>query len=100
MGMTPRERVLATLRRQRPDRVPKDFDLSPALQEEFRRRTGQEDFAEYFRLEPRWAGVSPTRQPRDFSAYLGDVPECRGHDEWGVGTIPAGFHHFDRMVHR
>jgi uroporphyrinogen decarboxylase len=91
--------MLAALRRKRPDRVPKHFDLSPALQEEFRRRMGAEDFAEHFGLEPRWAGISPTRQPRDFSAYLGDVPEISGYDEWGVGAISAGFYHFERMVH-
>ncbi len=96
--MSPRERVLTTLRRERPDRAPKDLMLSPALWEELRRRGG-ESAAEYFRLEPRYAGVSPTRNTRDFSKYLNDVPGVDHHDEWGVGAIPAGFHHFERMVH-
>ncbi len=99
MIMSPRERVLTALRRERPDRVPKHFDLSPGLIDEFRRRTGEEDYAEYFRLEPRWAGISGTCQPRDFSSYLGEVPNVDHHDEWGVGAISAGFHHFERMVH-
>jgi len=97
--MSPRERVLTALRRLRPDRVPKQFDLSPGLHDEFRRRTGQEDFAEHFRLEPRYVGIHGTCQPRDFSAYLADVPDLDHHDEWGVGAISAGFHHFERMVH-
>ena len=98
MSMSPRERVLAAMGRRRPDRVPKDLSLSPALWEELRRRGG-ESAADYFRLEPRYVGISPTRNPRDFSNYLADVPGVDHHDEWGVGSIPAGFHHFDRMVH-
>jgi uroporphyrinogen decarboxylase len=97
--MSPRERVLTALRRERPDQVPKHFDLSPALYDEFRRRTGEEDVAEHFRLEPRYVGIGGTCQPRDFSAYLADVPNLDHHDEWGVGAISAGFHHFERMVH-
>jgi len=99
MGMSPRERVLTALRRGRPDRVPKHFDLSPPLEDEFRRRTGSDDVAEYFRLEPRHVGISGTCQPRDFEKYLGEVEGVDHHDEWGVGAIVAGFHHFERMVH-
>ena len=98
MPMSPRERVLAAMRRQRPDRVPKDLNLSPALWEELRRRGG-ESAAEYFRLEPRYAGIARTTNTRDFSKYLAGVPGVASHDEWGVGSIPSGFHHFDRMAH-
>jgi uroporphyrinogen decarboxylase len=86
------------MRRQRPDRVPKDLNLSPALWEELRRRGG-ESAAEHFRLEPRYVGIAPTTNRRDFSDYLADVPGVDHHDEWGVGAIPAKFHHFERMVH-
>jgi uroporphyrinogen decarboxylase len=86
------------MRRQRPDRVPKDLSLSPALWEELRRRGGG-SAAEHFRLEPRYVGIAPTRNARDFSKYLADVPGVDHHDEWGVGAIPAGFHHFERMAH-
>lgn len=99
MTMSPRERVLTALRRRRPDRIPKHLDLAPALQDELRRRTGGDESSEYFRLDLRGVSISPTSQPRDFSAYLGEVPDLSGHDEWGVGSISAGFHHFDRMVH-
>jgi uroporphyrinogen decarboxylase len=97
--MSPRERVLAAMRRRRPDRIPKDLDFTPAQEEQFRQRTREEDAAEYFRLEPRYVGAGPTRQRRDFSKYLGDVPEVDSHDEWGIGYISAGFYHFNRMVH-
>ena len=98
MTMSPRERVLTAMRRQRPDRIPKTFGLTPPKELEFRQRTGCDDYAEYFDLEPRYVGIAPTRNPRDFSAYLGDVPNLDHHDEWGVGAVSAGFHHFERMV--
>jgi uroporphyrinogen decarboxylase len=82
-----------------PDRVPKAFDLSPGLYEEFKRRTGEQDYQEHFGFEPRHVGISGTVQPRDFSAYLDGVEGVESHDEWGVGSIPSGFHHFDRMAH-
>jgi len=97
--MSPRERLLTAMRRQRPDRIPKTLSFTPALEEEFRRRTGSDSPSEYFRLEPRGVGIGPTRNKRDFSAYLRDVPNLDSHDEWGIGYISAGFYHFWRMVH-
>lgn len=97
--MTPRERVLAALRRERPDQVPKNLMLSPALHEEFRRRTGREDAAAYFRLEPRFADIAPTSIHRDFSGYLKGVPDIARHDEWGVGFLSADSERSQRMVH-
>jgi hypothetical protein len=46
--MTSRENTLRALRRQQPDSVGFDFVLSPALLEEFQRRTGRDDYPEYF----------------------------------------------------
>jgi uroporphyrinogen decarboxylase len=97
--MSPRERVVTAMRRGRPDRIPKHLDFTPPQEEQFRLRTGSDDPSEYFRLEPRHAGIAPTRQQRDFSRYLGDVPNLDSHDEWGIGYISAGFYHFNRMVH-
>lgn len=96
--MSPRERVLTTMRRRRPDRIPKTLSFTPALEEEFRRRAGAESPEEYFRLEPRGVGIAATRNPRDFSAYLRDVPDLESRDEWGIGYISAGFYHFWRMA--
>ena len=97
--MSPRERLLTTCRRQRPDRVPKTLAFTPALEEEFRRRTGSDSPADYFRLEPRHVGIGPTRKVNDFSAYLAGVPGVESNDEWGVGYVPAGLYHFWGMVH-
>lgn len=98
-SMSPRERVLAAMRRRRPDRIPKTLSFTPALEEEFRQRTGSESPSDYFRLEPRHVGIAATRNRRDFSKYLSDVPDLESHDEWGIGYISAGFYHFWRMVH-
>ena len=54
--MTGRERTLVVLARERPDRLPRELKLPPALLEEFRTRTGAEDPAEYFGLYIRKAG--------------------------------------------
>jgi len=97
-AMSPRERVLTAMRRGRPDRIPKTLSFTPALEQEFRTRTGSESPEEYFRLEPRHVGIAATRNRRDFSQYLGDVAEVDSNDEWGIGYISAGFYHFWRMV--
>jgi uroporphyrinogen decarboxylase len=99
-SMSPRERVLTTLRRGRPDCVPKDLDFTEPKYEEFVRRAGQGvSVADYFRLEPRGVGIASTRQKHDFSAYFTDVEHLDNVDEWGVGYISAHFYHFWRHVH-
>ena len=97
--MSPRERVLTTLRRRRPDCVPKTLSLTPALEQEFHSRTRAESLDEHFRLEPRTVSIAPSRKLHDFSAYLGGAVAIDSTDEWGIGYISAGFYHFWRMVH-
>ncbi len=97
--MSPRERVLTAMRRQRPDRIPKTLSFTPALEEEFKARTGSESPSEYFRLEPRHVGISPTRNHRDFASYFAGVERLHSNDEWGVGYVSAGFYHFWKMIH-
>jgi len=96
--MSPRERVLAAMRRERPDRIPKQLDFTPPLQEEFERRFPGETVEEHFRLGPRWAGVGPSRVTHDYSGYFTDV-HVDWSDDWGIGYLDAHFHHFWRFVH-
>jgi uroporphyrinogen decarboxylase len=96
--MSPRERVLTAMRRQVPDRIPKELGLTPALEEEFARRAPGRDQAEYFRLETRGAGVGPSRVKHDYSGFFQDV-HVDWIDNWGVGYLDAHFHHFWRFVH-
>lgn len=88
--MTSRERVLAVLNRQKPDKIPKDLSwgLCPAKYEEFRLKTGQDNFWEYFQLDVRFLDFAPTRLERDFSTYFTGRDGERGFsvDEWGVGS--------------
>jgi uroporphyrinogen decarboxylase len=97
--LTPRERFLAAVRRQLPDRAPRHAEFTPQLLQELRKRTGSADPAEYFGYEMRELYFHPTRLSRDFSAYLGDLPAGSLVSEWGVGEIPAHMYHLTAMVH-
>jgi len=98
--MSPRERVLTTLRRGRPDRVPKELSFTEPKQEEFVRRVGEGvSVADYFNLEPRGVGIGPSKRKHDFSGYFLDVERLDDVDEWGVGYVSAHFYHFWRHVH-
>ena len=72
--LTPRERVVKALRRERPDKVPKDFECTPQIHKIVKEKTGSSDPLEYFGCEMRWVGWLPTKNKRDFSAYLGKPP--------------------------
>jgi uroporphyrinogen decarboxylase len=92
--MIPRERVLAALNRQPPDRVPKDIG--------FNRRArlcclGQ-DPAERFGLEVRYLTSGRTREVADFEAYLAGLPRhlrvgdrgtVASYREWGYDPAAA-----------
>jgi uroporphyrinogen decarboxylase len=97
--MQPRDRVLTTLRRQVPDKVPRVLSLTPLLLEQFRRRTGATDPAGYFDFEVRHVGIGPTKKEEDFSRYLGSLPPSGWVNEWGVGHVPGSLYHFEDYVH-
>jgi len=94
--MTPRERVLAVINRQKPDRVPKTCSFTPALMDVFREKTGSNNPAEYFGMEPRGIGFKPTTLKVDWSAYYEDMPPITSIDEWGTARVPGDFYHFTR----
>jgi uroporphyrinogen decarboxylase len=103
--MTPRERVLAVLNRQFPDRLPRELELTSPLMEQFKARTGSDDPAEYFDLEVRDVFFSqPTEMP-DFSRYYPEgVPPLLNPPgwevgEWGVGQVPGSQLHFIHIEH-
>ncbi|MCC7354977.1 MAG: hypothetical protein IT330_14630 [Anaerolineae bacterium] len=100
--MTPRQRVLATLRREEPDRVPRELVFgyfTPALMEIFREKTGAEDPAEYWNFEVRPVSFRyPDPAPRILE-LLGPLPPGATVDAWGIGTVPGSFYHFWRFVH-
>ena len=57
--MTPRERTLAVVARERPDRLPREFKLTPALLESFHQQHGDGDPADHFSLEVRDVFFAP-----------------------------------------
>ncbi|MGZ7066288.1 MAG: uroporphyrinogen decarboxylase family protein [Candidatus Aminicenantales bacterium] len=103
--MTGRERTLAVLARERPDRLPRELKLTPALLEEFERRTGTTDPAEHFSLEVRDVFFSPPAELADFSAYYPEGlprfwnPAGWEVGEWGVGVRDGSMHHFIHIEH-
>lgn len=110
--LTPRERVIKTFRRKKPDKVPKHIDCTPQIHELIKEKTGSSDPLEYFECEMRGADWLSTKNKRDFSFYLGKPPSpfsawIDGHllgvewgqkklpsspwvdQEWGLGNIPT-----------
>jgi uroporphyrinogen decarboxylase len=100
--MTPRQRVLAALRRENPDRVPRELSFgafTPALMKVFQERTGATDPAEYFNFEVRKINFRlPPVQP-DFLRYFDRVPQNAEIDEWGVARVPGTYYHFHSFLH-
>jgi len=88
-----------TLRRRVPDRVPREMGFTPPVLDEFRRRTGATDPADYFDFEVRTVNLAPTRQEVDFSPYLGSLPPNAWVNEWGIGHVPGSLYHFHDYIH-
>ena len=99
--MNHRERVLATLRHQEPDRVPRYAGLDPEVVDEFRRRTGADNPAEYWDWDLRHVGFLPPDPLPDLMARFGryfahvehewvlDWEHRKYPPEWGVATRPS-----------
>ena len=100
--MTPRERVLATLRRAQPDRMPWMLNMTAPMIETFRQKTGADDFDAYYDLPCKIIVPQPASEPADFSRYyegrVFDGPVSI-HAEWGYAKVSksAGthLHHFE-----
>jgi len=72
--LTPRERIVKAFRREKPDKVPRDFECTPQVHKIVKEKTGSSDPLEYFGCEMRWVGWLATKNKRDFSTYLGKPP--------------------------
>ena len=98
--MTPRERALTALRRQRPDRVPFWLEFTPPMFDVFRERTGQTDPVAYFDFEFRQVEFAPVRETSDFSQWLPGLPNGARINEWGIGFVKGtGYSHLEDMIH-
>ncbi|MCC6446575.1 MAG: hypothetical protein IT210_24365 [Armatimonadetes bacterium] len=103
--MTPRERTRSVLERKMPDRLPREFKLTPPLMESFMERTDSSDPAEYYALDVRDVFFRSPEGLPDFSRYYPEgvppLPMPAGWEvgEWGVGTVPGSMHHFIHIEH-
>jgi len=73
--------------------------FTPPALEQFRRRTGASDPADYFDFEVRHVGISPTRLETDFTPWVGTMPPNGHVNEWGIGHVPGSLYHFEDYVH-
>ncbi len=87
--MTPRERVLTTLARKEPDKVPKTI-IWPG--EWFSKKMAPEDTSDYFGIEIRPLHFESSRRELDFTEYLqklpkdidiGEISILKTYSEWG-----------------
>ena len=96
--MTPRERVLAVLSNQQPDRVPKMANFYPENLPELDERGAEGD---YFGTEIRFVEFKPPAEQSAFLRYLDGLPAevyvgsqaiLRNYADWGYFPHVEGLH--------
>ena len=108
-SLTSRERVLRTVSRQKPDKVPKDISwgFTPAVMDTFRRMTGEQDPEEYFGVDVRFIGLDLPSERAEaaalerravFERYYPDLPADAEITEWGTAHLPGSFYHFTYLI--
>ncbi len=119
-GMSPRERILAALRRQSPDKIPGCSRFTPFMMRTFDQKndagippelmTDQclgSGFLhvvrppyltpdEFFGWELRHLAFKSPDQKNDFSSYHPEAPSNMAVSEWGVGYAAGDLHHYTR----
>lgn len=101
--MSNREKVLKALRRQSSDFIPFMLSLCPDKLDEFKRRTGKEDYNEYYESPFRNVFINPTRITTDFAKYYRSLPRdaypLEWNPEWGIYGEKGSTAHFQKMIH-
>jgi uroporphyrinogen decarboxylase len=99
--MTPRERVLRAMRRDGPDKVPRELpwgSFTPELMEVFKEKTGADDPAEYFDYEVRQISFINPKSTGDFLKYFDKLPPNTRIDDWGTARLRGSEHHFEKYI--
>jgi len=94
-----REKYFAAMRRRDDAYVPFEFNLCPALHAEFMRRTGQENYWEYYAFATRNIEVSYAGDLDRFAEYFPDKVGFQIDPDWGVGHKKGSLAHFTEMQH-
>jgi uroporphyrinogen decarboxylase len=96
--MSTREKFFNAMRRRGEGYVPFEFGLCPSQYEEFKRRTGAEDVAEYYGFPCRHAGPQYVGGFERYHKYYNTLENIR-LDDWGVGYRKGSLAHFTEMQH-
>jgi uroporphyrinogen decarboxylase len=99
--MTPKERVIRALKRQGPDKVPRELSFgafTPQLMEVFKEKTGSDDPAEYFNFEVRSVGFKIPQEREQYIEYHPELPEGGRIDEWGTGKVKGSMYHYEHFL--
>jgi uroporphyrinogen decarboxylase len=97
--MNERENLIRAVKRQKPDHVPFGLSLCESLVKVFKKKTGSEDYFDYFDIPYRYLNLLPSKKPVDYSGYYEYLPAGAYIDDWGVGQIPGSLAHFTKMLH-
>ena len=99
--MTSRERMLAYMWRQEPDRVPRHAGFTPSLLEKVKEAIGGEEPGAHFDMDG-LRGVGLKRpddyQPTDYSRYFPELPEGTVVGGDGIYHAPGDYFHFTHIV--
>ena len=102
--MTSRDRILTALSRRVPDRVPNGFEgFNRESLKIFKKKTGCDNWFEYFNVDYRFAHASPTRKvTRDtkkiYAHFHKDLPDSTRINEWGIALAPGSNPAFDHYI--
>jgi uroporphyrinogen decarboxylase len=91
MNMTSRQRVLATIARREPDRVPYNLRLVPELLDMVRGKIGTADYAEHFNHDVRYVIHTLPERP-DGVAAMDWVPKPTPADVRSLAAAARAFH--------
>jgi uroporphyrinogen decarboxylase len=101
--MTSRDRIIKTLRRKNPDKVPMYFELTPPYEHLFTEKTGKNasEYQTYFNFD--MVTLEPAMFFKPKSDYLQFYPDEDLSkitiNEWGIGYKKGSIHHFESLVH-
>lgn len=94
-----RENIIRAIRRQKPEHIPFGLSLCESLNRLFKRKTGADDYFDYYRIPYRYISLLPSEKMPDFGKYYGTLPKGAYIDEWGVAQVPGEVAHFVKMLH-
>lgn len=101
--MTNRENVFRALRKNNPENVPFEFVLCPSHIEEFKKRTGSDDYLAYYNFPIRYIDINESKKKFDSAKYYTNLPENASpilwNPDWGIMGVTGSVAHFQKMLH-